>query len=282
MVAATVSMGGIGFVAGVILAIASKIFDVPVDPIEQELIEALPGMNCGACGYSGCAAYAKAIAAGDVALDRCVAGGLGSREVICRIMGEPFEERQAEVAMVLCQGDHTKAKAKYRYFGIADCRAAQMIADGPKECPSGCLGFGTCARICPIDAIEISPLGLARINRDKCIGCGRCVTVCPRSVIRLVPRDASVHVLCNSHDRGRVVRSYCQIGCISCHICERTVPQAYRVEDNLARVVYEHDDQAILAVHSCPTGCIRAICEKDLSGKGFVNPLVRDERIEAG
>jgi len=73
----------------------------------------------------------------------------------------------------------------------------------------------------------------------------------------MTPRAATIHVLCNSHDKGALVRKYCQVGCIGCHICHKTVPEAYLVEKLLARVDYEHHDQAAAAVAKCPTKCIR-------------------------
>ena len=50
----------IGLVFGIILTFAAKIMYVPVDEIVAEVREALPGANCGACGYSGCDGYAAA------------------------------------------------------------------------------------------------------------------------------------------------------------------------------------------------------------------------------
>ena len=95
-------------------------------------------------------------------------------ERIAQIMGVTAESAAPQVAVVLCQGDDARAKAKYRYLGVTDCNAAQRIADGPKECPGGCLGLGTCARVCPFGAIEMTEQGLAVISREKCTGCRKC------------------------------------------------------------------------------------------------------------
>ena len=68
-------VAGIGLIAGLGLAIASIIMAVPKDEKAEAVLEILPGANCGACGYSGCAGYAKALAAGEVRpLERSTAG----------------------------------------------------------------------------------------------------------------------------------------------------------------------------------------------------------------
>ena len=51
-------VGVIGLIAGVGLSLASKFMAVPVDEKQEKIREALPGANCGACGYSGCDGYA--------------------------------------------------------------------------------------------------------------------------------------------------------------------------------------------------------------------------------
>jgi len=257
MLAAILSLGCIGLFAAVALGIAAKKFAVEVDPRELAILEALPGANCGACGFPGCAGYAKALVAGTIDLNQCPPGGADVVMKLARILGVEASATARQIAVVLCQGDNRKAQLKYHYLGFEDCTAAQRIAGGPKTCPGGCLGLGSCQRACPFDAIEMTAEGLAVISREKCTGCRKCIAVCPRNVIRMTPYASTIHVLCNSHDKGAAVRKYCQVGCIGCQICHKTVPDAYKIENFLAAVVYEHDGEAGEAITKCPTKCIR-------------------------
>lgn len=274
MLAAILSLGAIGLTAAVALGFAAKKFAVEVDPRELAILEVLPAANCGACGYPGCAGYAKALAAGEADPNQCPPGGAEVAEKVANILGVEVAYAEPEVAVVMCQGDNQKAQNKFHYLGLADCSAAQKLAGGPKVCAAGCLGLGSCARACPFGAIEMTGQGLAVINREKCTGCRQCVPVCPRQVIHMAPLVSPVHVLCNSHDKGAKVRKYCQVGCIGCHICEKTVPEAYRVEDFLAKVVYEHSEGAAAAVAKCPTHCIRDFTEGYPEGSTFAASIV--------
>ena len=76
-----------GCVFGLVLAIASKVFAVEVDPRVEEIAAVLPGANCGGCGFAGCAACAKAMAEGKAPLNACAAGGAAAAEQIAKIMG---------------------------------------------------------------------------------------------------------------------------------------------------------------------------------------------------
>ena len=155
MLAAILSLGCIGLIAAIALGFAAKKFAVEVDPRELAAIEVLPGANCGACGFPGCAGYAKAVVAGKVDLNQCPPGGADVVAKLARILGVEATASAREVAVVVCQGDNKKAKNKFRYLGLEDCNAAQKIAGGAKACPGGCLGLGSCERICPFDAIEM-------------------------------------------------------------------------------------------------------------------------------
>lgn len=257
IVAAMLSLAGIGLTAALALGLAARRFAVEVDPREEAILDVLSGANCGACGYPGCGAFARAVVAGECEPHLCPASGAEAVVKIAHIMGVEAKVRDPEIAVVLCQGDNQSARLKYRYLGLSDCNAAQKVADGPKQCGGGCLGLGSCERVCPFDAIEMTAEGLAVISREKCTGCRKCIAVCPRDVIAMTPKEASVHVLCNSRDKGAVVRKNCKIGCIACRICQKTVPEAYQIEDNLATVNYEFHHEAEAAVSKCPTKCIR-------------------------
>ena len=272
MFASILTLGGIGLFAAVALGVAAKKFAVEIDPRELAVLDALPGANCGACGMPGCAGYAKAIVDGSMAPNLCTPGGSEAIEKIAQIMGVEAQSTEPQVAVVCCQGDNQKATLKYRYLGLYDCNAAQKIADGPKTCPGGCLGLGSCVRACPFDAIEITAAGLAVISRDKCTGCQKCVAQCPRSVIHMTPRLAETHVLCNSTDKGAQVRKYCQVGCIACQICKKNAPEAYQIENFLARVDYSHAAAAAAVADKCPTKCIRDFSHGYPDGSSYGSP----------
>ena len=121
-------LGGLGVGFGVILSIASKFFEVPTDPRVDELIRALPGANCGACGYPGCGGLATALAEGKAPINACGPGGQKTADHIAEILGLNSELVDKEVAVVLCQGDCDKAKDKYRYEGIQDRRMSTRLS----------------------------------------------------------------------------------------------------------------------------------------------------------
>ncbi len=257
MLSAVACLGGIGLVAATALGIAAKKFAVEVNSKEAAILAALPGVNCGACGEPGCSGYARAVAQGRLPPDLCPPGGRETAEVLAGIMGLEIQSKALQIAVILCQGSNNLAQQKYHYLGLEDCNAAQRLAGGPKACPAGCLGLGSCVRVCPFDAIEITTDQLAVINRDKCTGCELCLKTCPRQVIVMAPEAVTTHVLCNSHDKGAAIRKYCRIGCIGCQICKKAAPDAYLIEDNLARVNYEHAENAAAAISKCPMKCIR-------------------------
>lgn len=45
-----------------------------------------------------------------------------------------------------------------------------------------CVACGCCAKVCPLNAIEIYRGLYAEIG-DKCVGCGKCAKECPASII---------------------------------------------------------------------------------------------------
>ncbi len=84
--AALLVVGISGVVFGYLLSLASKFFAVKIDEKVEKCREVLPGANCGGCGYSGCAAYAEAVANG-APLNCCAAGGQPVADKLAEILG---------------------------------------------------------------------------------------------------------------------------------------------------------------------------------------------------
>ena len=177
---------GMGLILGVLLAVASKIFEVKSDPRADEILEVLPGANCGGCGKAGCAALAAAIAAGEAPANACAVGGAAVAEKIGRIMGVEVAAPVRMRAQVMCSGGFDNAHFKYNYRGPHDCIAAERLGGGDKVCPNGCIGLGTCAAACPFRAITVVG-GVAVVDYHKCEGCGVCARACPKGIIKLIP-----------------------------------------------------------------------------------------------
>ncbi len=247
----------IGLVAGVLLALASHFMNVPENETAKKIREVLPGVNCGACGYNGCDEYAKALAECGVSTNLCIPGADAVSQEISDILGVEFEDVKEKVAFVHCNGNCFATDSKAHYDGQMTCKAANLIYGGPGKCTFGCLGCGDCARDCPVNAICMKD-GIAHIDSRICIGCGMCVKICPKNIISLVPKLATVKVMCSGHDKGAVALKSCKNACISCKKCENTCPHgAIRVENNLAVIDYDLCTECKKCAEVCPTKCIK-------------------------
>lgn len=262
------SLGGMGLLFGAGLAIASQKLAVPVDERVGDIRDALPGANCGACGFPGCDGFAKAVAAEEAPTNGCPIGGADLAEALAEIMGVEADVLDKKVAKVICVGDTSKCGEKFEYEGIDDCVAAAAVQDGSKSCQYGCLGLGTCVRACQFDAIEIVDGRIAKVDPEKCTSCGKCLEVCPKNVIAWVPYKQSVVVTCNNKEVGRVVRKKCEVGCIACKICVKNCPEnTIKFENNLAFIDYDNCTNCFICVEKCPTDSI----EGDLTIKEKFN-----------
>lgn len=243
--------------SGILLTFAARIFHVPTDPQVDAVREVLPGVNCGACGYVGCDAYAQAVATEGAEANLCVPGGAQVSAEIARIVGGgETGERKVQVARVRCQGSCQLAKEKYVYSGISSCAAAAQLFDGHKSCSYGCLGHGDCVRACPFDAIDIVD-EIAVINQEKCMSCRKCVAACPKHLIEMVDEEIRYTVLCRSEDRGPAVRKYCDVGCIGCTRCVKACPErAITMQGALAYIDYTKCTNCNKCAEVCPTNAI--------------------------
>ena len=254
-------IGGLGLVFGLVLAVASKVFYVETDPRLEQLVEALPGANCGGCGYAGCAAYAEAVLKGEAPIGKCASGGNDSALKMSVIMGVKAEKVTRRVALVRCSGARTVdaegnvqgARDKGVYEGIPDCLAATKVAGrGPLVCKFGCLGYGNCTKVCKYDAIHVVN-GVAKVDSEKCVGCMTCAAACPRKLIVPVDYSQPVIIACASQAKGAVTIRGCTHGCIGCGLCKKICPNdAILVEHNLATIDYSKCDACGLCATVCP------------------------------
>ncbi|MDZ7316580.1 MAG: Fe-S cluster domain-containing protein [candidate division KSB1 bacterium] len=266
------ALGGLGLLFGAGLAFASQKFAVFVDPKVEEILAALPGANCGACGKPGCAAYAEAVSKGEIPPNRCSPGGAEVAKRLAAIMGVEASVAEPKVAVVQCQGGKAEAVEKFVYQGPQDCTAATLVGGGHKACSYGCLGLGSCVRACPFGAMYMSENGLPVVIEEKCTACNICVVTCPRGIMALIPRSQKVYLACVSQEKLKAVKAVCSVGCYTCKICvtpKVTPSGAIEMEGNLPVIKNPTSEDLYTAAEKCPAGCY-VIREKNPSAVAAV------------
>jgi NADPH-dependent glutamate synthase beta subunit-like oxidoreductase len=174
----------LGFIAAGILAAASKILHVEEDPRIALVENCFPGANCGGCGFPGCSAAAAAVVKGQAAPEVCVAGGADIATNIAAIMGTEVAFKEPKVAANICTGG-SRANLLFDYEGVEDCRAEALLYGGEKSCGLGCIGLGSCVKVCGFDAIRLTDDGLPIVDMNACRSCGKCAEVCPTGAVRI-------------------------------------------------------------------------------------------------
>ena len=226
-------MGGLGVAIGTVLVIASKTFYVYEDPKVVAIDDALPGANCGGCGFPGCNANAQAIVEGKQDVNSCVAAGDDVAMAIAGIMGVSVVDKEPEFAGPGCYYGNDDADMEYKYLGVTDCRAAALLFGGMKVCRIGCLGLGTCVKACMFGALSIGSDGLPKVDQEKCTGCGACERVCPKNIIRLTSVTR------------RIMREYTKEECIT--PCQRACPTGIDIKKYI-RLIKEGDFEGSVQV----------------------------------
>ncbi len=256
IITAVLLIGGLGLIAGLILAVASVLMAVPKDEKAEALLDVLPGANCGACGYSGCAGYAKAMAHDGAAVGLCSPGGAEVAAATARLLGMEETGVVHKTAVVRCGGCEEFTSRKLDYHGIPSCRAAAQFFGGDWLCNYGCLGYGDCAAACDYGAITVKD-GLATVDPTVCRGCTQCVSACPKGLIALFDSGVRGVVCCSSHDKGAVTRAACKVGCIGCGKCAKVCPHgAIAVTDSLAVIDPDKCVGCGVCAENCPAHCI--------------------------
>jgi Na+-translocating ferredoxin:NAD+ oxidoreductase RNF subunit RnfB len=191
-------------------------------------------------------------------VDLCIPGGSEVAQAVAAIMGvEAGAPKEPSRAVILCQGGSGVAVQDSEYIGIDDCRAARLLQGGPKRCKSGCLGFGTCASVCPFEAITMGADGLPHVSEERCTACGVCVRECPVGIITILPSRHRVVLACsNRTDKGKAIKAMCARGCIKCRMCVKaTESGAVTWGKDFPQIDYNAWTDPELALEKCPMGC---------------------------
>jgi len=254
------SISGLSLIFGALLGFSAKKFAVKVDPKVEKIKNVLPGVNCGGCGFPGCAVFAEAVAKENASYKGCPAGGSAAAAEIAKTMGIDPAVSARKVAFIKCNGKEDCVKRNYFYDGPRSCVAASQLATGGnKSCTYSCIGLASCKNACPFDAITITE-SIAVVDRKKCTACGKCIAVCPKKLIEIVPDKSKVRVLCNSRDKGKLVRINCRAGCIGCTVCQKVCTAgAITIEDNIAHIDYEKCTLCLACVNKCPSKVIKVM-----------------------
>lgn len=178
-------------------------------------------------------------------------------EAVASITGKKAEAREPIFARIMCKGGWNKSVKRFTYEGVQDCRAVILAGGGDKACRYGCLGYGTCSKVCPFDAITMTDAHLPYVDIRKCTGCRKCEAACPTKVIEVLTASRQVLVTCHSGDRGVDTKKNCQVGCIACGICVKVCPfDAPSIDKNLSKIDLNRCIVCGLCSIKCPTNAI--------------------------
>ncbi len=280
---AVLVLGGIALVAAIVLYVCSKRFAVHEDPRIGQVTAALPGANCGGCGYPGCGGLANALVkaadAGSLEGLMCPVGGAAVMGQVADLLGMAVANTEPMVAVVRCNGTCENRPRITEYNGLRTCTAVHACGVGETACGYGCLGCGDCVAACNFGAIKINPeTGLPEVDDERCTSCGACVKACPRHIIELRKKGVKnrrVYVRCVNRDKGAVARKACAAACIGCGKCAKECKfEAITVEGNLSYIDHAKCRLCRKCVEACPTHAIVAV--------NFPAPKPRPAKAEGG
>lgn len=255
----------VGALAALLLFVVSKKFHVEEDARIELVNEALPGANCGGCGYPGCSGFARAcVEAESMEGLFCTVGGNDTMLKVADILGRTAVEAEPQLAVVRCNGSCDARPKVNQYDGASSCAIAAATYGGETGCTFGCLGLGDCTLACGFDAIKMNPLtGLPEVDEERCTACGACVKACPKMIIELRkkgPKGRRVFVSCVNKEKGGVAKKACDNACIGCSKCFKECKfEAITIANNLAYIDPNKCRLCRKCVEACPTGAIHEI-----------------------
>lgn len=159
MIAAVLSLAGIGLLLGGLLGFAARHLAVEGNPVQAKIESLLPGSQCGQCGYPGCGPAAQALADGLAPPTLCPPGGRALAGELAELLGASVD--------------------------LSDLAEAAPTIAYVHE--SLCIGCTKCFKRCPTDAVVGASKQIHSVFADACTGCRKCFDVCPTECIEMRP-----------------------------------------------------------------------------------------------
>ncbi len=272
-------MAAIGGGAAIILYFVAQKFKVIEDPKIDLVDEALPGANCGGCGYAGCRAFAEnLVKAESMEGFFCPVGGNETMKILAPILGVEADEKKPQIAVLRCNGSIKNSIPKFEYDGDQTCSFTTNLTAGVGGCQFGCLGGGECVDACDFDAMYMDPETNLPVVKSNCVACNACVKACPRDILELRnrgPKEKRIFVACVNQEKGPLAKLNCSVACIGCKACVKVCNfDAITVNNFLAYIDYEACTLCRKCVEVCPTDAIHEVSFKPRKPKpeGAVKP----------
>lgn len=131
-----------------------------MNELARRIDAALPQTQCTRCGFPDCAAYARAVAAGEADINQCPPGGTEGVIRLASITGR-------------------QASPLSEAHGVEGPLTVAVIDE------AWCIGCTLCIKACPVDAIVGSHKLMHTVIEPHCTGCELCLPVCPVDCISL-------------------------------------------------------------------------------------------------
>jgi Na+-translocating ferredoxin:NAD+ oxidoreductase RNF subunit RnfB len=265
---AIATMLGVTTVIATLLVWASRKLRVAQDPRIDDVEQMLPNVNCGACGYPSCRAFAEALVAGKAQPALCSVSDDARRARIARFLSIDVGHAEKRVARLACAGGRNVARNRAHYVGLESCAAAAAVGGGPKACAWGCLGFGDCVKACKFDALYLNEQSLPVVREAPCTACGDCVRACPKDLFSIHPASHRLWVACKNPRAGDELLADCEVACTACGRCAMDAPGIITMRDNLPAIDYGVGALDQTPIQRCPTGAIVWLREDGTVVKG--------------
>ena len=135
---------------------------MPPPSLADLIDDLLPQTQCTRCGQPDCRAYAEAVAAGTMDINRCPPGGQEGIVRLAALTGRPVQPLDPEC-------------------GIDGPLTVAVIDE------AWCIGCTLCIKACPVDCISGTNKHMHTVIEADCTGCELCLAPCPVDCISMQP-----------------------------------------------------------------------------------------------